>query len=89
LAWTVKLSDDAKRDLQKLDKPLQKRITSFLLDRLQTSDDNPRLTGKALQGKLSGLWRYRVGDFRLLCRIEDNELIILVIEIGHRKEIYK
>jgi len=54
LAWTVKLSDDAKRDLQKLDKPLQKRITSFLLDRLQTTD-NPRLTGKALQGKLSGL----------------------------------
>jgi mRNA interferase RelE/StbE len=88
LAWTVKLSDDAKRDLQKLDKPLQKRITSFLLDRLQTTD-NPRLTGKALQGKFSGLWRYRVGDFRLLCRIEDNELIILVIEIGHRKEIYK
>jgi mRNA interferase RelE/StbE len=88
LAWTVKLSDDAKRDLQKLDKPLQKRITSFLLDRLQTTD-NPRSTGKALQGKLSGLWRYRVGDFRLLCHIEDNELIILVIEIGHRKEIYK
>jgi len=88
LAWTVKLSDDAKRDLQKLDKPLQKRIASFLLDRLQTTD-NPRLTGKALQGKLSDLWRYRVGDFRLLCRIEDNELIILVIEIGHRKEIYK
>ncbi|MGZ8234712.1 type II toxin-antitoxin system RelE family toxin [Methylobacter tundripaludum] len=88
MAWTVKLSDDAKRDLQKLDKPLQKRITSFLLDRLQTTD-NPRLTGKALQGKFSGLWRYRVGDFRLLCRIEDNELIILVIEIGHRKEIYK
>jgi mRNA interferase RelE/StbE len=88
LAWTVKLSDDAKRDLQKLDKPLQKRIASFLLDRLQTTD-NPRLTGKALQGKFSGLWRYRVGDFRLLCRIEDNELIILVIEIGHRKEVYK
>jgi mRNA interferase RelE/StbE len=88
LAWTVKLSDDAKRDLQKLDKPLQKRIASFLLDRLQTTD-NPRSTGKALQGQLSGLWRYRVGDFRLLCRIEDNELIILVIEIGHRKEIYK
>lgn len=88
MAWTVKLSDDAKRDLQKLDKPLQKRIASFLLDRLQTTD-NPRLIGKALQGKLSALWRYRVGDFRLLCRIEDSELIILVIEIGHRKEIYK
>jgi mRNA interferase RelE/StbE len=88
LAWTVKFSDDAKRNLQKLEKPLQNRIVSFLLDRLQTTD-NPRSTGKALQGKLSGLWRYRVGDFRLLCRIEDNELIILVIEIGHRKEIYK
>jgi len=88
LAWTVRLSDDAKRDLQKLDKTLQKRITSFLLDRLQTTD-NPCLTGKALQGRFSGLWRYRVGDFRLLCRIENNELIILVIEIGHRKEIYK
>ncbi|HEY8034905.1 MAG TPA: type II toxin-antitoxin system RelE/ParE family toxin [Methylobacter sp.] len=88
MAWTVRLSDDAKRDLQKLDKTLQKRITSFLLDRLQTTD-NPRITGKALQGRFSGLWRYRVGDFRLLCRIEDNELIILVIEIGHRKEIYK
>jgi mRNA interferase RelE/StbE len=88
LAWTVRLTDDAKRDLQKLDKTLQKRITSFLLDRLQTTD-NPRITGKALKGKFSGLWRYRVGDFRLLCRIEDNELIILVIEIGHRKGVYK
>jgi mRNA interferase RelE/StbE len=88
LAWTVRLSDDAKRDLQKLDKAVQKRITSFLLDRLQNSD-NPRSTGKALQGKLSGMWRYRVGDFRLLCRIEDRELVVLIIEIGHRKEIYK
>jgi mRNA interferase RelE/StbE len=88
LAWTVKLSDDAKRDLQKFDKSVQKRITSFLLERLQNTD-NPRSTGKALQGKYSGLWRYRMGDFRLLCRIEDNELIILVIEMGHRKEIYK
>jgi mRNA interferase RelE/StbE len=54
LVWTVKLSDDAKRDLQKLDKPLQKRIASILIDRLQNTE-NPRLTGKALQGKLSGL----------------------------------
>jgi len=88
LAWTVKLSDDAKRDLQKFDRSIQKRITSFLLDRLQNTD-NPRSTGKALQGKHSGLWRYRMGDFRLLCRIEDDKLIILVIEMGHRKEIYK
>ena len=88
MVWTVKLSDDAKRGLKKLDKSTQKRITSFLLSRLQNTD-NPRATGKSLQGNLSGLWRYRVGEFRLLCRIEDGELIILVIEIGHRKEIYK
>lgn len=87
LVWTIKFTDDAKRDLQKLDKPVQKRITSFLLERLQDAD-NPRANGKALQGKLSGLWRYRLGDYRLLCRIEDNELLILVIALGHRKQIY-
>ncbi len=67
---------------------MQKRIVSFLQERIQTAD-NPRSTGKALQGSLSGLWRYRVGDYRLLCRIEDDELIILVIEIGHRREVYR
>lgn len=87
MAWTVKLSDHAKRDLQKLDKTIQKRIVSFLQDRIHVTD-NPRASGKALQGNLSGLWRYRVGDYRLLCRIEDEELIILVIGIGHRKEVY-
>jgi mRNA interferase RelE/StbE len=88
LAWTVKLSDDAKRDLQKLDKPIQKRIAAFLQERIQAAE-NPRASGKALQGNLSGLWRYRVGDYRLLCRVEDEELIVLVIEIGHRREIYR
>ncbi len=88
MAWTVKLSDDAKRDLQKLDKPIQKRIAAFLQERIQAAE-NPRASGKALQGNLSGLWRYRVGDYRLLCRVEDEELIVLVIEIGHRREIYR
>ena len=49
---------------------------------------NPRATGKALQGEFSGLWRYRVGDYRLICEIRENELVILVLEIGHRKNIY-
>lgn len=88
MAWTVKLSDDAKRDLEKLDKPIQKRIVSFLQERIKPAD-NPRTSGKALQGNLSGLWRYRVGDYRLLCRIENDELLILVIEIGHRKDVYR
>jgi mRNA interferase RelE/StbE len=88
LVWTIKLSDDAKRDLQKLDKPIQKRIVTFLQERIQPIG-NPRTNGKALQGGLSGLWRYRVGDYRLLCRIEDDALLVLVIEIGHRKEVYR
>jgi mRNA interferase RelE/StbE len=87
LAWTIELSDDAKRDLQKLDKPVQKRIVTFLQERIQSAD-NPRTSGKALQGNLSGLWRYPVGDYRLLCRIDDDELVVLVIEIEHRKEVY-
>lgn len=85
MAWTVKLSDDAKRDLEKLDKSIQKRIVSFLQERIQ-STDNSRTSCK--QGNLSDLWRYRVGDYRLLCRIENDELLILVVEIGHRKDIY-
>jgi len=88
LAWAVKLTDEAKRDLRKLDKPIQRRIADFLTQRLQDVD-NPRATGKALQGNLSGLWRYRVGDYRLICRLEDDELIVLVIEIGHRNAVYR
>jgi mRNA interferase RelE/StbE len=76
LAWKIKLTDDAKRDLRKLDKSVQKRIAAFLTDKLQATE-NPRATGKALQGNLSGLWRYRVGDYRILCRIEDNEWVML------------
>lgn len=88
MGWTVKLTDDAKRDLRKLDKSIQKRVAAFLIDRLQDTD-NPRATGKALQGSLSGLWRYRVGDYRLICRIEDCDLVVLVIEVGHRKAVYQ
>lgn len=88
MAWTIELSDDAKQDLQKLDKPVQKRIVAFLQDRIKPAD-NPRTSGKALQGNLSGLWRYRIGDYRLLCRIEEGVLVVLVIEIGHRREVYR
>ena len=88
MAWIVRFSDDAKRDLLKLNKQIQKRIASFLLDRVQNTD-NPRATGKALQGQFAGYWRYRVGDYRLICQIKDGELVILVIEIGHRKNIYR
>ena len=87
MAWTIKILDSAKQDLKKLDKPAQKRIASFLQNRLANFDDPKRL-GKALQGQYAGYWRYRVGDYRLICHLENKELVILVAEIGHRKDVY-
>ncbi|SJM90362.1 Addiction module toxin, RelE/StbE family [Crenothrix polyspora] len=87
MMWTIKLNSLSAKELNKLDKPIKQRIEAFI-DDLSTLD-NPRQTGKALQGDLKGLWRYRVGDYRLIAQIKDGELIILVVELGHRKDIYK
>lgn len=83
---TVTLSDRAKKQLKQLDKTIQKRIVKFLYELAKL--DDPRDRGKMLVGNLLAFWRYRVGDYRLICRIHDNELEILVVEIGHRREIY-
>lgn len=87
--WTIELTAAARKSLDKIGHTDAKRIRNFLKQRLATTSD-PRQLGKALTGKeLEGLWRYRVGDFRLICDIEDARLIVLVIEIGHRREIYR
>ncbi|WP_244518355.1 type II toxin-antitoxin system RelE/ParE family toxin [Phyllobacterium sp. OV277] len=66
-----------------------RRIITFLASRIASLDD-PRQTGKGLRGaKLGSLWRYRVGDYRIICEIQDHRLVVLVIEIGHRREIYR
>jgi mRNA interferase RelE/StbE len=89
LAWQIKLSDSAIKSLSKLDKQIAARIIKFLRERIATLED-PRGTGKALTGAIFGsYWRYRVGDYRLICDIQDGELCILVIEVGNRKEIYQ
>jgi mRNA interferase RelE/StbE len=73
----------------KLDKNEAKRITTFLRQRLATLDD-PRSTGKALTGpQLDAYWRYRVGDYRIICDIQDDVLCILVIEVGNRRDVYR
>lgn len=82
----VIFSDKAKKFFLKLDKPIQKQIQKFILKLEGMSD--PRASGKMLVGNLLGFWRYRVGDYRLLCRIVDKELVITVVEVGHRKEVY-
>lgn len=89
MAWTIKIDDRAKKNLAKLDKPVAKRITTFLRERVATLDD-PRSIGEALKGsKLGDFWKYRVGDYRIISRIEDDELCILVVRIGNRRDVYR
>lgn len=89
MAWRVELTATAAKQLGKLDKAEARLITAFLRQRLATLDD-PRSVGKALTGpRLGTYWRYRVGDYRLICAIEDGVLRILVLEIGNRRDIYR
>jgi mRNA interferase RelE/StbE len=87
LNWEVKLTPKATKQLSKLDKNSQRRIFSFLKKRLALRDD-PRELGKKLTGTLADLWRYRVGDHRLVCELRDEQLLVLIVRVGHRKEIY-
>jgi mRNA interferase RelE/StbE len=89
LAWTIEVDERAARQLGKLDRTDALRIRNFLRDRLATLDD-PRQLGKALQGsKLGNLWRYRVGDFRIICDLQDTRLVVLVVGVGNRRDIYR
>lgn len=76
------------KDIKKLDRYTKELIYSWISKNLD-GIDNPRSIGKALSGNLKGKWRYRIGDYRLLCVIEDDKLLILALNIGHRKEVYK
>jgi len=87
LAWTVEVSDYAEKQLRKLDKPIQKRLLDWLEDRIEGCK-NPRHFGEPLRGELAGLWRYRIGDYRVICEIQDQELVVLALAVGHRREIY-
>jgi mRNA interferase RelE/StbE len=83
--WEIELTPEAKADLAKIDRTHAHRILKFLSQRVQKLSD-PRNLGKALKGP--DFWRYRVGDYRLLCRIEDKKLCVLVVKIGHRSTVY-
>jgi len=87
LVWRIEFDADAARDFRKLDPSAQRQIRRYLRDRIAT-DDDPRRFGKPLAGDLSGLWRYRVADFRLVCRIEDDRVVVLVLAVGHRRSVY-
>lgn len=88
MTWSVEFDDRARRELRQLDRQIQRDILRFFRERIAI-DDDPRRIGKALRGELSGLWRYRLRDYRMVCKIEDDKLIVLVISLGHRKQVYR
>lgn len=85
--YTLKYSERAIKQLKKLDKGTQKLILTWLGKNLENCD-NPRIKGKGLTANRSGEWRYRVGNYRIICDIRDEELIILALSIAHRRNIY-
>jgi mRNA interferase RelE/StbE len=89
VGWTIEYVRSARKFITKLDSQNQARIHSFLQERLLSLQD-PRQLGDALQGaRLGNFWRYRVGDFRIICDLQDHRLVVLVVEIGHRRDVYR
>ncbi len=88
MTWRIEFDPDALEELSQLDRGIQRRIIRYLRERIATSED-PRRFGKSLRGGLQGLWRYRVGDFRLVCNIVEDRLVVVVLRVGHRKDVYR
>jgi mRNA interferase RelE/StbE len=86
--WRVELHQAAIRDLRTLGADGERRILRYLRERIAGSED-PRRFGQALTGDHKGLWRYRVGDYRIIAMIEDDRFVVLVVTIGHRREVYR
>jgi len=88
LAWKIDYTSTALKQLGKFDKPAAKRIVDFMDERIAVLED-PRDTGMALTGAMLGAyWRYRVGEYRVICDIQDQVLCVLVVEVGSRKDVY-
>jgi mRNA interferase RelE/StbE len=88
VTWTIKYTEIAAKQIKKLDKTIAKKILQYLSVRVAKQKD-PTLLGKPLLHNKSGLWRYRIDDYRIICKIENKQLTVLVLRIGHRKEIYR
>ena len=86
MAWQIELTGSAEKELAKLDKSVTKWIIKFLRERVSL---DPRSSGKALQGDHLGLWRYRIGDYRVICEIYEEKISVLVVRVGYRKEVYR
>ncbi len=85
--WTIEWDDAARKELRKLDYTVQEQILSYLEKRIATEED-PRRFGEGLSADKVGLWRYRVRNYRIICQIEDQKLVVLVVRVGHRRDVY-
>ncbi len=88
MTWRVEFDALADKELDRLDPQHAKRILKFLSEKIK-GDEDPRRFGSPLRYGLTGLWKYRVGDYRIICEIQNNVLIVLVVRIGHRREVYR
>ncbi len=86
MVWKIEMTGEAEKELARIDKPAAKRIVRYLRERVSV---DPRSSGKSLRGDLSGLWRYRIGDYRVICELYDEKVSVLVVRIAHRKEVYR
>jgi len=88
LAWTIEWDDRASKELKRLDRQTQREILRYFRERIAT-DEDPRRLGKSLRSGLQGFWRYRVGDYRMICNIEDERVVVLVLGVAHRSTVYR
>ena len=87
MSWDYSFDAKALKELKKLGPQAQQLIVTYFDERIAGSED-PRLAGKALKGELAGLWRYRIADYRAICSIQHHKLVVLVLRIGHRRDVY-
>lgn len=87
MSYKINFSETSLKQLRELDTASRKRVLTYINEVL-SKIENPRILGKALIGELKGLWRYRIGNFRIVCQIHDNKLLVLILKIAHRKEVY-
>lgn len=89
MAWQIEFDPDALKELKRLDRPIQIRLLAFLRDRLAPLED-PRSLGEALSGaRLGSYWKYRVGDWRIVCDIQDQRVVVRVLRLGNRRDVYR
>jgi mRNA interferase RelE/StbE len=89
MTWTVEFLTEATKDLRRLERKVAQRLLKFLDERVRQSAD-PRAIGEPLRGeRLGAYWKYRVGDYRLICRIEDKRIVVTVVRVGHRRDVYR